>query len=471
MNSEEADTGDVGGRYGERPRRRGFPMGATGVGLLCAGLAALVALAIPLRLLESAAWEFYLDELISAARPPFGTTARLLFVAGLASLTGAIGWAIATWFRVMPDNRIIDGLRARFGRDVDADEDDAPLLNPADRHPDAPARRPFSAARDMRIAARAAQQEVADDVGVADGNADEFAGFDAEHLAPIRPAPPAAMPAPPAAVGVSAEHDVGDDDDAEDELLLDASLDPALAPKASDADVRDDTSDDTSHDTVQPFEHDDATTVQDDAEQADDAMADDDASEPLILADDAVAADAVETLDHDADGAIETDTQGETVSEAGIAADSVVDAAPVAALTAADAAPPVVAAVPPATPAPLDLSLARLDDLIARLEAGLTRRAAVMAEMESTLASTPSSVAAPASAPSARAVMPATVPAGTLAPVAAPVVDAATGPVAAPVAQSLQNAADVSFDDPNFPQDPALAAALATLRRMNQAAG
>jgi hypothetical protein len=86
-------------------------------------------------------------------------------------------------------------------------------------------------------------------------------------------------------------------------------------------------------------------------------------------------------------------------------------------------------AVPPrmadrVAPPPLDLSVARLDDLIARLEAGLTRRA----ELEE--------AAAPA---------------------------VAVGGVSPPAPAPTQD------NDPAYPHDPALAAALRTLRRMNAA--
>jgi hypothetical protein len=87
-------------------------------------------------------------------------------------------------------------------------------------------------------------------------------------------------------------------------------------------------------------------------------------------------------------------------------------------------------------PEPLDLSVARLDELIARLESGLSRRQAAL------------NVAAAASA--------AAEPGST---------EAIAAEEAQPVVARGNNA---PVDDTNFPQDPALAAALATLRRMNQ---
>jgi hypothetical protein len=114
------------------------------------------------------------------------------------------------------------------------------------------------------------------------------------------------------------------------------------------------------------------------------------------------------------------------------------------AVEAVDASEPVLAAPAPVAQAePLDLSAARLDELLARLEAGLERKAAA------------------ATAPAASAVV-AEVAAPTAIP-AAPIADAAVA-TTSPRTSGPAN-------DPAFPHDPALAAALATLRRLNQKAG
>ena len=118
------------------------------------------------------------------------------------------------------------------------------------------------------------------------------------------------------------------------------------------------------------------------------------------------------------------------------------------------AAAPVVAAarefsptVAPATMAipphdPLDLSAARLEDLLARLESGLSRRTAVSdAVVEANVPEVP----AAAVAQHDNFAAPVTSPAGTV-------------------------ATEAGANDPAFPHDPALAAALATLRRLNQRA-
>lgn len=94
-------------------------------------------------------------------------------------------------------------------------------------------------------------------------------------------------------------------------------------------------------------------------------------------------------------------------------------------------AEPVAITVRPAAvaQAPLDLSVARLDELLARLEAGLTRKSQPAVEQ---------------------------------------IAEFETAGSVPDVASEKRAATD---EDPAFPQDPALAAALATLRKMNLRAG
>jgi hypothetical protein len=116
---------------------------------------------------------------------------------------------------------------------------------------------------------------------------------------------------------------------------------------------------------------------------------------------------------------------------------------------------PARASLPPVEP--LDLSAARLDDLLSRLESGLGRRHA-----QAPAAPTASAVAglglggltgeAGPSTPSPQNVPP-------------PVTVAASSPAVTPASD-----ARAEQQDPAYPQDPALAAALRTLRRMNQQA-
>jgi hypothetical protein len=93
--------------------------------------------------------------------------------------------------------------------------------------------------------------------------------------------------------------------------------------------------------------------------------------------------------------------------------------------------PPVEAAAPP----PMDLSIARLDELIARLEAGLSRRADIDVEGPITAADLP---------------------------------HPATDRSAATRVDGDGDSGVIVQNDGDVPHDPALAAALATLRRMNR---
>ncbi len=295
-------------REGERTGPQ-VPFGALGVASVMAGILGLLGLLLPTTMLEAASFQLYLDKLVPSAMPPFGWAAHVAAGLALALLGGLLGWVLARLFRVQPDQfnlrRLVNRLRG-IGREDDAD---APYLRAADRHPDAPARRPFSAASDIPWR----------DQG------DHWAHFD-------------------------------DEDDDEAELLLDASF--ADAPLESLAPIEP---------PAPLFPH-----------------------QPALIFDDAAKIDA---------GKVD-------------AGKIVVD--------------------------PIDLSVGKLDDLLARLAAGLAKRAAV---------------AAPHIRP------PATTMSGAEQ-------SAAAQTFAVPPA-----AAAPDVQDTTFPQDPALAAALATLRRMNQHVG
>jgi hypothetical protein len=142
--------------------------------------------------------------------------------------------------------------------------------------------------------------------------------------------------------------------------------------------------------------------------------------------------------DYDLSPPVLDDWETETDSVEAISSASV----PVSEPVAASVAP----ASQPAAAEPLDLSAARLDQLLARLEAGLAHRQA-----------------APSTAPGANA-LPSE---SDAAPHTAPMQEASTSAHAPSDDQPAQFA---TANDPAFPQDPALAAALATLRRLNQKA-
>lgn len=125
--------------------------GVAGVSGVAALLFTLVGMLIPMRLIESASFNLYLDKLVAAAAPPFGWTARIIVVALLALVGWFVGRALARRYDVHDS-----GYRVNFYTMLNAlrgvgkeDDPDAPALRAADRHPDAPARRPFSVKRDV----------------------------------------------------------------------------------------------------------------------------------------------------------------------------------------------------------------------------------------------------------------------------------------------------------------------------------
>jgi hypothetical protein len=358
----------MNGRYSIRrePEALAVPFGAAGIGALAATAAGLIGLLVPVSILESLSFHLYLDTITDLAKPPLGTTAKLLGAMALALLAGGVAFVAARWFGVQAAPDGIAGFLDRL-RGVDRDdEEDAPVLRSADRHPDAPARRPFSAMRDIP------------DRGWDDG--DDLALGTADRV-----------------------QAVADDDE---ELLLDMAA-PSFDDLPHDPVTSIFQSDDAPHE-IAPVPLTEADRV--------DAMDDFDLAPPTL--DDWEGFYAVADVEPESD-------QIEPI----VAADLPVEVADAAII------------VPPATPtrpvarrdtAPLDLSAGRLDELIARLEAGLSRRApvAVAPALGETLLEEPDA-------------------------------DPADG------SPSVAEAAPMVDDDPAFPHDPALAAALATLRKMN----
>lgn len=360
----------MNGRYSIRrePEALAVPCGAAGIGGLAAMVAGLIGLLVPVSILESLSFHLYLDTITDFAKPPLGTTAKMLGALALALAAGGAAFVAARWFGVISAPDGIGGLIDRL-RGVDRDdEEDAPVLRSADRHPDAPARRPFSAMRDIP------DRSWDDGDDLAFGQADRVQA-------------------------------VADDDD---ELLLDMT-----APSADEL---------TPEPLSSTFPADDyplevAPAAATEAERGD-AMDDFDLTPP--------------TLD-DWEG---FDAQGAVEGEPDQIAPDVAFDAPAEVADAALVVPPAAPARPVARrdTAPLDLSAGRLDELIARLEAGLSRKASV------------SVVSAPAIAEM-------------------PVDDSADSEIdLLPAADTIGVPVD---DDPAFPHDPALAAALATLRKMN----
>ena len=125
--------------------------GVAGVAGVFAAMFAMLATMVPMRLVEAASFYLYLDKIVAAAAPPLGSTARILVIALFATIGWFIGRAIGRRFDVTDSgyrinfHTIINKLRG-VGRE---DDPDAPTLRAEDRHPDAPARRPFSVKRDV----------------------------------------------------------------------------------------------------------------------------------------------------------------------------------------------------------------------------------------------------------------------------------------------------------------------------------
>lgn len=106
-----------------------------------AAVIAAALLLVPARLLEAAVVASGLPALIPAAEPPLGHTARLAL-----AIVGGTGGGAATWFAIaallagpLPRLRPLAGTQPLL----------APILRRADAHPDAPARAPLRAARDL----------------------------------------------------------------------------------------------------------------------------------------------------------------------------------------------------------------------------------------------------------------------------------------------------------------------------------
>ena len=107
------------------------------VGGAVAALAiAALFVALPATVLEDWVWRSGLPSLIGAAEPPLGTTARTVLALAGGALAGAVTWS-ALFLLFGPG-----GLLAPRA----ASSEGVPVLRRADAHPDAPARRPLSAA-------------------------------------------------------------------------------------------------------------------------------------------------------------------------------------------------------------------------------------------------------------------------------------------------------------------------------------
>ncbi|MEI5685923.1 hypothetical protein V8201_02395 [Sphingomonas kyungheensis] len=108
------------------------PTGGIAGGIAVAALFLLV----PQTVLEDWVWQSGMPALIAAAAPPLGATARALLALGGGLVTAAVAWSALF---------LLFGAGGLFARTAAADTG-VPVLRRADAHPDAPARRPMSAA-------------------------------------------------------------------------------------------------------------------------------------------------------------------------------------------------------------------------------------------------------------------------------------------------------------------------------------
>ncbi|UZK70935.1 hypothetical protein OKW76_07925 [Sphingomonas sp. S1-29] len=104
------------------------PLAAAIVGLAAAAAVAIV----PTWRIEALILDSGLPSLLPAAEPPLGSTARLALMVLAAAIAAVATWAAA--LRVLVPTRVVRT---------------APVLRRADAHPDAPAREPVMAARDL----------------------------------------------------------------------------------------------------------------------------------------------------------------------------------------------------------------------------------------------------------------------------------------------------------------------------------
>ncbi|MFA6117221.1 MAG: hypothetical protein WC729_24700 [Sphingomonas sp.] len=124
-----------------RRQRLNLPV-APLVAAVIGGVIALVFALIPTGLLEDLVIDSGIAAVIPAAEPPLGVTARAVLILAAGGGTALIAWF--GLFLLLGDRAIV------VQKSASADGDEAaPVLRRADAHPDAPARRPLSANREL----------------------------------------------------------------------------------------------------------------------------------------------------------------------------------------------------------------------------------------------------------------------------------------------------------------------------------
>ncbi len=108
-------------------------------GIAAAVLVAFVFTILPQDMLEDWTWNSGIAALIPVAQPPLGVTARAILALGFGVIAAAVVWSSLY---------LLFGPGGFFAPRAPA-ADGVPVLRRADSHPDAPARRPISAAADF----------------------------------------------------------------------------------------------------------------------------------------------------------------------------------------------------------------------------------------------------------------------------------------------------------------------------------
>ena len=112
---------------------------APGGGVLAGAVVAAWVMLMPQSVLEDRVWQSGLPALVAAAAPPLGDTARAMLAAGGGALAAAVIWSAL--FLLFGAGGLFAPKPVASGVDTGI-----PVLRRADAHPDAPARRPMSAA-------------------------------------------------------------------------------------------------------------------------------------------------------------------------------------------------------------------------------------------------------------------------------------------------------------------------------------
>jgi hypothetical protein len=183
-----------------------IPTGAFFDGALAAMAAAsagLVAFAMPDSLFSGLISATPLPDLVPAARPPLGDTARLAAAGAAALFAFALVWGLMAAVERVP------ALRSKAAPGVREPEAEAPRIRRADAHPDAPARRPLLAAQDL-------------------GEPLELEEPLAEEQEPEAPETPAAPPPPLPAFLVEQP----EEDEPRGERLAETQAEPEVEPEA-----------------------------------------------------------------------------------------------------------------------------------------------------------------------------------------------------------------------------------------------